>query len=170
MAGMTFPPYMSPAAVNCGRLRADIIGGYRVKIAFKEWAFICRALATGRQTLVLRKGGIREEGGEFRPDHPAFFLFPTYFHQASETITQEARSKLQEAMAEQPDSGILRLSHFVGISEAIRVNSLRGLFPFVNFTSGQMRPLRSGFTVGARTFCLHSFYASMPFPRRLICR
>ena len=127
MAGMTFPPYMSPAAVNCGRLRSDIKGGYRVKIAFKEWAFICRALATGRQTLVLRKGGIREEGGEFRPDHPAFFLFPTYFHQASETITQEARSKLQEVMAEQPDSGILRLSHFAEISEAIRVYNLRGL-------------------------------------------
>ncbi len=104
-----------------------------MKIAFKEWALICRALATGRQTLVLRKGGIREEGGEFRPDHPAFFLFPTYFHQASETITQEAQPMLQEVMAEQPGSGILRLSHFAEISESIRINNLRGLLSLRDF-------------------------------------
>ena len=29
-----------------------------LKHAFKEWAVICQALATGRQALVLRKGGV----------------------------------------------------------------------------------------------------------------
>jgi hypothetical protein len=98
-----------------------------VKIAFKEWALICRALAAGQQTLVFRKGGIREEGGEFRPDHPAFFLFPTYFHQALETIIPEAQPMLEEVMAEQPDSGILRLSHFAEIIDAYRIDELRRL-------------------------------------------
>jgi len=28
--------------------------------AFKEWAVICRALAVGKQSLLLRKGGIAE--------------------------------------------------------------------------------------------------------------
>ena len=37
-----------------------------LKDAFKEWAVICRALAEGRQALILRKGGIAEAGGDFR--------------------------------------------------------------------------------------------------------
>ena len=36
-----------------------------LKHAFKEWAVICKALATGRQLLILRKGGIDEPGGDF---------------------------------------------------------------------------------------------------------
>jgi hypothetical protein len=50
-------------------------------VAFKEWALVCAALGEGRQSLILRKGGIAEgrEGFAFR--HPEFFLFPTYFHE-----------------------------------------------------------------------------------------
>ncbi len=98
-----------------------------MKKAFKEWALICRALASGRQTLVLRKGGIREEGGEFRPDHPAFLFFPTYFHQAPESVAPEARGMLEEMLREQPDSGVLRISHYAEVAEVIRVSSLEAL-------------------------------------------
>ena len=49
--------------------------------AFKEWAVICRALAEGRQALILRKGGIAEAGGRFEVEHTRFWLFPTYTHQ-----------------------------------------------------------------------------------------
>ena len=38
-------------------------------IAFKEWSEICQVLADGRQTLIVRKGGIREGPGGFSPDH-----------------------------------------------------------------------------------------------------
>ena len=51
-------------------------------IAFKEWSEICQVLADGHQTLIVRKGGIREGPGGFSPDHPAFWLYPTYVHQA----------------------------------------------------------------------------------------
>ncbi|MGH8047885.1 MAG: DUF1802 family protein [Chthoniobacterales bacterium] len=49
--------------------------------AFKEWALICEALGTGRQSLIVRKGGIAEgrEGFSFRNNE--FFLFPTWFHE-----------------------------------------------------------------------------------------
>jgi hypothetical protein len=40
---------------------------------------------------------------------------------------------LQEVMAEQPGSGILRLSHFAESSEAIRVDNLRGLLSLRDF-------------------------------------
>ena len=33
-----------------------------MKIAFKEWGAICRALGLGEQIVILRKGGIAESG------------------------------------------------------------------------------------------------------------
>ncbi len=46
-------------------------------VAFKEWADVCAALLDGRQSLILRKGGIEEGPGGFRPEHAAFWLYPT---------------------------------------------------------------------------------------------
>lgn len=49
--------------------------------AFKEWAIVCEALGCGRQSIIIRKGGIAEgrEGFSFR--HREFLLFPTWFHE-----------------------------------------------------------------------------------------
>jgi hypothetical protein len=95
-----------------------------VKTAFKEWAVICRALAEGRQSLILRKGGIVEEGGEFRPDHPEFLLFPTFSHQTPDSIVPEARSLLQVAAADEPEAGELVLRHYAIVADALRVKDL----------------------------------------------
>jgi hypothetical protein len=54
---------------------------HSLKIALKEWATVCHALETGRQMLLLRKGGIYEASGEFELENPQFLLFPTYLHQ-----------------------------------------------------------------------------------------
>lgn len=48
--------------------------------AFKEWQIICHALATGRQSIILRKGGIHEGRTGFSFAHESFYLFPTKFH------------------------------------------------------------------------------------------
>ena len=42
---------------------------------------MCRALEQGRQTVLLRKGGIYEAAGEFEVENREFLLFPTYLHQ-----------------------------------------------------------------------------------------
>lgn len=49
--------------------------------AFKEWAIVCEALGCGKQSIIIRKGGIAEgrEGFSFR--HREFLLFPTWFHE-----------------------------------------------------------------------------------------
>ncbi len=54
-------------------------------VAFKEWSGVCDALADGRQSILLRKGGIREEpgAGRFVPEHREFWLYPTGVHQAA---------------------------------------------------------------------------------------
>lgn len=50
-------------------------------IAFKEWSVICEFLARGKQSIILRKGGISEDAGQFEPKHKQFWLFPTRTHQ-----------------------------------------------------------------------------------------
>ena len=42
---------------------------------------MCHALEQGRQTVLLRKGGIYEAAGEFEVENREFLLFPTYLHQ-----------------------------------------------------------------------------------------
>src|SRR5205823_1408796 len=54
--------------------------------AFKEWAGVCDALASGRQCLILRKGGIAEDSGRFAPEHDAFWLYPTHVHEAQQGL------------------------------------------------------------------------------------
>ena len=92
--------------------------------AFKEWAVVCRALADGRQSLLIRKGGIAENAGEFRVEHTRFWLFPTYAHQQKEGIVPESVPLLEQAEADRPPPGIVRLSHFVEVAGIYRVNDL----------------------------------------------
>ena len=59
--------------------------------AFKEWAVIGHALAEGKQSVLIRKGGIAEAGREFTVEHNLFWLFPTYTHQQRAGIQGSAR-------------------------------------------------------------------------------
>lgn len=51
------------------------------RIGFKEWALVCTALGEGRQSVIIRKGGIAEGRDGFAFRHREFFLFPTFFHE-----------------------------------------------------------------------------------------
>jgi hypothetical protein len=94
-------------------------------VAFKEWAVICRALAEGRQSLILRKGGIAEQGGTFRPEHDRFWLYPTYFHeQQRKGLKPEFTPLIDAAEADRPPPGVLRLTHFAEVTGVIEVRDL----------------------------------------------
>lgn len=95
-----------------------------LRYAFKEWAVICKALAEGRQSLILRKGGIAETDGDFRVEHKRFWLFPTYTHQQREGIRPEAVPLLEQVEAEQPLEGVVRLSHFAEVTGIYHVHEL----------------------------------------------
>lgn len=58
-------------------------------IAYKEWSGVCRALGEGRQTILLRKGGIAEGPHGFRPEYPAFWLYPTRLHESQQGLRDE---------------------------------------------------------------------------------
>lgn len=89
--------------------------------AFKEWAVICRALAQGRQRLILRKGGIVEPGGSFRPEHREFLLMPTFLHQSAESIIPSARDLLADIDADRPPDGSVVFRHRATVRRATRI-------------------------------------------------
>jgi hypothetical protein len=91
------------------------------RYAFKEWAVVCKALETGRQSVLLRKGGIHERGGRFEVEHNEFWLFPTRFHQNADEIRAEARPLLQHAAAEAPIANSVRLSLYAVVDEVVEL-------------------------------------------------
>lgn len=70
---------------------------YLMSIGFKEWALICEALGSGRQSIILRKGGIAEGRAGFRFQHPSFLLFPTRFHEQVAKMRIPAETPLPAA-------------------------------------------------------------------------
>ncbi len=92
--------------------------------AFKEWAVICRALALGKQSIILRKGGIAEDAGEFTIEHKHFWLFPTYTHQQQGGIREEALPLCQEAEADKPAPGMVRLSHWAEVTGIYHIHDV----------------------------------------------
>jgi hypothetical protein len=74
-------------------------------VGLKEWAIIIEALAQGRQLILLRKGGLQEEGGRFTPKHKEFFLFPTYTHQQGKGI-KEAEQRFLKSVKPRVDDYI----------------------------------------------------------------
>jgi len=97
------------------------------RMAFKEWAAICRALAAGRQDVILRKGGIAEPAGGFRVAAEEFLLLPTFVHQAPESLLPEARDLLRDIDADRPPEGTVVFRHRARVRDAAVVTSLADL-------------------------------------------
>ena len=55
----------------------------------KEWATVVKALEQGKQTVILRKGGILETASGFNVESKKFFLFPTWEHQETKHVKPE---------------------------------------------------------------------------------
>jgi hypothetical protein len=82
--------------------------------AFKEWQVVCEALASGRQSLLLRKGGIHEGRQGFSFAHESFFLFPTRFHAQGDQV----REGEVEVMPEWRPGDLIRITHHAQASWA----------------------------------------------------
>lgn len=69
----------------------------RSSTALKEWSAVCRAMAAGSQTVLLRAGGIDDPAGRFGFPAPAFWLFPTRYHEAASRLASWATDFAMEA-------------------------------------------------------------------------
>lgn len=91
------------------------------RIALKEWAVACEALGSGDQILLLRKGGISEEGKHFRIEHPEFLLFPTYEHQRADLLKPAARGDLERVLAARGPNQMAELRYWAAVAEVFPV-------------------------------------------------
>src|SRR5437764_577573 len=108
-----------------------------LQVALKEWATVCRALESGRQTILLRKGGIYESAGEFEVQHREFLLFPTYVHQNLKMLKQSEHAGF-ESRSEEPgevvlsDAGVvlseIGLGGWLTFGNAIEASAGRAIF------------------------------------------
>lgn len=63
--------------------------------ALKEWAVAVNALEQGKMIMLLRKGGITEEGNRFQVPHQQILLYPTYEHQQPNLLKAEYATQVK---------------------------------------------------------------------------
>ena len=73
--------------------------------ALKEWSAAVHGLLDGRQTVLLRKGGIHEK--RFALTASRFLLFPTVAHSHAERVRAEHSDLLDAAAADSTDNEIV---------------------------------------------------------------
>jgi len=87
-------------------------------IGFKEWALVCEALGEGKQTILLRKGGLAEGRDGFQFSHREFFLFPTFFHEQIDKI------RAADAVIPEQEIGKIEIRFFARMEAARIVTAL----------------------------------------------
>lgn len=109
----------------------------RLNAALKEWAVVVAALERGETTILLRKGGIVEQTGEFEVEHRQFLLFPSTYHPSREQIRPEFWPLMDEVEAERPPAGCVRISAWAEAYASFPVADAavaRALAPYTIYT------------------------------------
>jgi hypothetical protein len=100
--------------------------------ALKEWAVATDALEHGETIMLLRKGGIREEGKHFRVAHDEVLLYPTYEHQQSHLLKAQYASLVQSVPSGwHPET--VRIGAWARITDIFQVsekNTVESLLPY----------------------------------------
>jgi hypothetical protein len=86
-------------------------------IGFKEWALVCEALGHGRQSIIVRKGGIAEGRAGFSFQHQEFYLFPTWFHE------QPAKVRVSDIVTPEERAGEIEIQYFAKLETARVITS-----------------------------------------------
>ena len=124
---------------------AGPISGPALTPALKEWSAAIHALLDGRQTLLLRKGGIHEK--RFEVAASRFLLFPTVAHSHAERVRPEHRDLLQESARDSTDDEVLVRAgaRVVAVVEVRRPENLEQLASLHIWTDESVRADRLDF-------------------------
>jgi hypothetical protein len=76
-------------------------------LALKEWSIVCSALEEGKQSILLRKGGILEYRKGFEISQKIFLLYPTLEHQSKEYLQPNYLQEF-EVLLNRNDSDIVQ--------------------------------------------------------------
>ena len=107
-----------------------------IQSAFKEWNVAVNALEAGQTILLLRKGGIREQQGQFSVQHQQVLLYPTFEHQNPNLLQSEYTSSVEPvASGWHPET--VRIGSWTAITEIFALETkqaesiLFDLLPFL---------------------------------------
>ncbi len=103
------------------------------RFALKEWAVVVKAMTAGRQLLLLRKGGIEDDGGQFRLEHSEFFLYPTFEHQHRKFVRPEFLADFDQAIREQPENEDIIVSGYATVTDCMIVDDVAKLRRLARF-------------------------------------
>ena len=114
-------------------------------LALKEWAAVVHALLDGRQTVLLRKGGIHEK--RFTVRGSRFVVFPTVAHSHAESTRPEHAELLAIGLADVGDASVvvraeLSVVQTIAVRQPDRIAELE---PFHIWTTESVRRHRIDF-------------------------
>ena len=97
--------------------------------ALKEWAVVQRSLLEGHQIVLLRKGGLVEDTGDFDLKARQFLIYPTYEHETERTGDLQPcfGQWLGEEEARKLPPGEIRIEAAAEVSDVVRVDDRRKL-------------------------------------------
>ena len=135
--------------------------------ALKEWSAAIHALLDGRQTVLLRKGGIHEK--RFQVAASRFLLFPTVAHSHAERVRPEHRDLLGAAAQDSTDDDVVVRAgaHVVASVAVARPENLEQLGPLHIWTDESIRADRLDFRPRHRLTVLVVAAAPLREPVRL---
>ncbi len=93
-------------------------------VALKEWAVVQRSLLEGHQILLLRKGGLIEESGDFDLRAGQFLLYPTYEHETERAgdVQPCFGQWLREEEARKTPPAEIRIEAAAEVTDVVRVD------------------------------------------------
>ena len=100
--------------------------------AFKEWATAVDALEQGKTMMLLRKGGIREEGNRFQVAQKEVLLYPTFEHQQPNLLKAEY-SHLVKTVPSGWHPETIRIGAWAKITDIFQVSdeaAVKALLPY----------------------------------------
>ncbi len=135
--------------------------------ALKEWSAAVHAMLDGRQTVLLRKGGIHEK--RFTLDSPHFLFFPTVAHSHTQRVRPEHRDLLKQAAADSTeDQIVLRAgAKVIAAVEVTRPEGLEDIAPLHIWTADSVRTDRLDFRPKHRLTVLVVQVSPLAEPQRL---
>jgi hypothetical protein len=100
--------------------------------ALKEWNVAVNALSGGRTIVLLRKGGIREQAGQFNVSDKQVLLYPTFEHQQPDLLKPDFASQVKTVESGwHPET--IRITSWAEITDVFLVAwepAIKALFPY----------------------------------------
>jgi len=135
--------------------------------ALKEWSAAVHAMLDGRQTVLLRKGGIHEK--RFEVASSRFLLFPTVAHSHGERVRPEHRELLARSAADSTDDELVVRAgaRVIAAIPVERPEGLEDIAPLHIWTADSVRADRLDFRPKHRLTVLVVSAAPLREPVRL---